>query len=235
MSRRNSRHETSCRECIIDLNGTRAAIAAGYGKNNGKPKKPDARKISKKLKLKHRKLIAHYTDPTNEETFGNGGKSAIAAGYSETSAISTASAILAKPNVQREIERIADRELNHIFDAAGVTIERLAKGLKQALDAKEKKAFIHQKTGNVVYSKPLVAHDTRLRAIRLAADLRGDMAPKEINFNVSILVEKLQAARRRQAERVVEGEVVKEEDNNRPEADNLSGAPQAEEKTQLSE
>lgn len=32
MSRRNSRHETFCREYIIDLNGTRAAIAAGYGK-----------------------------------------------------------------------------------------------------------------------------------------------------------------------------------------------------------
>ncbi len=32
MSRRNSRHETFCREYIIDLNGTRAAIAAGYTK-----------------------------------------------------------------------------------------------------------------------------------------------------------------------------------------------------------
>ncbi len=64
------------------------------------------------------------------------------------------------------------------------------------------------------------------------------MAPKEINFNVTLLANKLQAARRREAERVVEGEVVKEEDNNRPEADNLGGAPQAEEKTkevQLSE
>ena len=32
MSRRNSRHDTFCREYIIDLNGKRAAIAAGYGK-----------------------------------------------------------------------------------------------------------------------------------------------------------------------------------------------------------
>ena len=32
MSRRNSRHETFCREYIIDLNGTRAASAAGYAK-----------------------------------------------------------------------------------------------------------------------------------------------------------------------------------------------------------
>lgn len=32
MSRRNSRHDSFCREYIIDLNGTRAAIAAGYSK-----------------------------------------------------------------------------------------------------------------------------------------------------------------------------------------------------------
>ena len=32
MSRRNSRHDTFCREYIIDLNGKRAAIAAGYSK-----------------------------------------------------------------------------------------------------------------------------------------------------------------------------------------------------------
>ncbi len=198
-------------------------------KNNGK--KPDARKISKKLKPKHRKLIAHYTDPTNKETFGNGGKSAIAAGYSETSAVSTASEILTKPNVQREIERITGMELNHIFDAAGVTIERLAKGLKQALGAKDKKAFIHQKTGNVVYSKPLVAHDTRLRAIRLAAELRGDMAPKEINISVAVLADKIEAARRRETERVVQGVRVDEGESKTQEAAQLSGAPQAEEKT----
>ncbi|MCH6554044.1 MAG: hypothetical protein IH793_07800 [Acidobacteria bacterium] len=52
---------------------------------NGKPKKPDARKISRKLKPRQRKFIANYTDPT-KETFGNGTRSAIAAGYSERSA-----------------------------------------------------------------------------------------------------------------------------------------------------
>ncbi len=36
MSRRNSRHETFCREYIINLNGTRAAIAAGYAKKSAK-------------------------------------------------------------------------------------------------------------------------------------------------------------------------------------------------------
>ncbi len=42
MARNNSRHDRFCREYIKDLNGTRAAIAAGYGKKN-------ARKIASRL------------------------------------------------------------------------------------------------------------------------------------------------------------------------------------------
>ena len=42
MARKNSRHETFAREYVKDLNGTRAAIAAGYGKKN-------ARKIASRL------------------------------------------------------------------------------------------------------------------------------------------------------------------------------------------
>ncbi len=36
MARNNSRHERFCREYITDLNGTRAAIAAGYGKKGAR-------------------------------------------------------------------------------------------------------------------------------------------------------------------------------------------------------
>ena len=148
-------------------------------------------------------------------------------------------------DVRSEIERITDRELNRIFDAAGVTTEKLAKRVNQALDAKETKAFIHQKTGEVVYSKSMVAHDIRLKAIRLAGELRGDFAPKELNVSVAVLADRIQAARRREiertpqpSERTVQGVRVEENDNNCPEADNLGGAPQAEEKieeVQLSE
>ena len=42
MGRNNSRHDRFCREYLKDLNGTRAAIAAGYGKKN-------ARKIASRL------------------------------------------------------------------------------------------------------------------------------------------------------------------------------------------
>ncbi len=36
MARNNSRHERFCREYLTDLNGTRAAIAAGYAKKSAK-------------------------------------------------------------------------------------------------------------------------------------------------------------------------------------------------------
>ncbi len=77
----------------------------------------------------------------------------------------------------------------------------------------------------------MIAHDIRLKAIRLAAELRGDMAPKELNVSVAVIAGRLEAARRRETERQVQGVRVEENDNNRPKADNLGGAPQAEEKT----
>ncbi len=206
------------------------------GKNR-KPKKPDGRKISKKLNLRQRRFIAEFTNP-GSEAFGNQTKAAELAGYSPGRAKQTGHDIATNRDVRTEIERVTDREITRILDAAGVTTEKLAKRLNEGLDAKGTKAFIHQKTGNVVYSKPMKAHDIRLKAIRLAAELRGDFAPKDINVNVSLLAGRIQAARRREAERTVQGVRVEENGNNRPEADNLGGAPQAEEKTekvQLSE
>ncbi len=145
---------------------------------NGKPKKPDARKISKRLKPKHRKLIAHYTDHTNKETFGNGGRSAIAAGYSETSAISTASAILAKPNVQREIERV--------MEAGGLTREKIVGALKNGLEAKQTKVFCQD--GEVIYSEPLPDHPTQVRAAEVAGKLYGDFPSGRQQDRIAALI-----------------------------------------------
>ena len=169
-------------------------------KNNGNHKKPDGRKISKKLTLKQRRFVSEYTDPGGEG-FGNQTRAAELAGYSQLAPAQAGHRLMRNGEIEGEVERIASSELNHILDAAGVTIERLAKGLKQALGAKEKKAFIHQKRGDIVYSKAMKAHDIRLKAIRLAAELRGDMAPKEINVSITLLAERLQAARRREYER----------------------------------
>ena len=201
-------------------------------KNNGKPKKPDARKISKRLNTRQRRFIAEYTNPESE-AFGNQTKAAKLAGYSQERARITGSELVTNRNVRSEIDRI--------LDVAGVTIEKLAKTVDQGLKAKVTKPFLHQATGKVVYSRPMIAHDIRLKAARMGFELRGDFAPKELNISVAVIAEKLQAARRRDiesSERAVQGVRVDEGENNRPEADNLGGAPKAEEKNkqvQLSE
>ena len=71
-------------------------------------KKPDGRRISKKLKPRQRKFIAHYTDPTNKETFGNGTRSAIAAGYTDKAPAEAAHQLLKNTQVEREIDRVMD-------------------------------------------------------------------------------------------------------------------------------
>ncbi len=202
-------------------------------KNNGNRKKPDARKISKKLTLKQRRFVSEYTNPEGEG-FGNQTKAAELAGYSELSPGQAGHQLMKNSEIQGEVERVTSRDLNHILDAAGVTAERLAKTVRQGLRAKQRKSFLHQSTGEVVYSELEVAHDIRLKATRLGYEVRGDFAPKELNISVSVIADKLDAARRRETERrgrerterTVEGVRVE------PEADNPGGAPQAEEKTE---
>ena len=155
------------------------------------------------LSPKHRAVIRNYTDP-NSPTQGNATKSALAAGYNPASAGANGHKIV------KSVE--GERELNRIYDAAGLTIEKLAKRTKQALDAKETKAFIHQKTGEIVYSKRMIAHDVRLRAIRLAHELRGDFAPKQLDVRVAVLAGRLDAAKRREEERQAQPVVVEPSD-----------------------
>ena len=131
----------------------------------------------------------------------------MAAGYSPKRARITGSELLRNRNICREI--------NRIFEDAGVTVEKLAKVILEALDAKEQRVFLHQSSGNLVYSKPMIAHAIRLKAARLAGELTGAFAPKEINVRVSLLAERIQAARRREAERKsldVEAEETTEEE-----------------------
>lgn len=131
----------------------------------------------------------------------------MAAGYSPKRARITGSELLRNRNIHGEI--------NRIFEAAGVTPENLAKGVHEALDATEIKAFLHQKTGEIVYAKPVIDHKIRLKAARLAGELMGLFAPKEINVKVSLLAERIQAARRRELKRKeldVEAEETTEEE-----------------------
>ncbi len=145
---------------------------------NGKPKKPDGRKISRKLRLKQRKFIAHYTDPTNKETFGNGTRSAIAAGYSERSAAVTAHETLRNPNIEREIDRA--------LDGVGATREKIAQVLHNGLEAKTTRVFCQD--GKVIYSDPLEDHPTQVRAAEVVGKLRGDFPTNREQDRITGLV-----------------------------------------------
>ena len=159
-----------------------------------RPQRPKKRRkpTEKTLSPKQRQVIKAFADP-NSPTHNNATKSALAAGYSLTSSPQTGNRIVNSHN--------GERELNRIFDAAGLTTEKMAKRVRQAMDAKEARPFIHQSTGNIVYSKKIASHDIRLRAIRLAAEMRGDMAPKELDVRVAVLAGRIQAARRRETAR----------------------------------
>ena len=124
---------------------------------NGKPKKPDARKISRKLKLKQRKFIAHYTDPT-KETFGNGTKSAIAAGYTDKAPAEAAHQVLRSSKVRDEIELVMAR--------VGITEEMALTQLKEGLAAVQVRVFCQD--GKLIYSQELPDNqERRLSAVEV--------------------------------------------------------------------
>jgi len=133
-------------------------------RKNGQERKPDGRKISKKLTPKQRRLVAKYANP-NSDTYGNGTKSAIAAGYSERSAGQIGHEILKKPEIQREIERV-------LYES-GATRELIGQVLKEGMNAHITRVF-SPKDGELVYSKPLVDHPTRIKAAEVTGRLLGD-------------------------------------------------------------
>ena len=130
---------------------------------NGKPKKPDARKISKRLNLRQRRFVAEFTNPEGE-AFGNATKSAAASGYSPQRAMQTGHDLVRNREVEREIDRV--------MDELGATVQHGITRLKEGMDAKEVKVF-HAKSGEIVYSKPLVALQERRLATEQMFRLRG--------------------------------------------------------------
>ncbi len=124
---------------------------------NGKPKKPDARKISRKLKPRQRRFIAHYTDPT-KETFGNGTRSAIASGYTDKTPAKAAHQVLRSSKVRDEIEVVMAR--------LGLTEEMALTQLLEGLAAVQVRVFCQD--GRVVYSKKLPDNqERRLSAVEV--------------------------------------------------------------------
>ena len=123
-------------------------------------------KKKRKLNPRQRRFIKAYTDPKSP-TFSNGTKTAVAVGYSKTSAQQIASENLSKPMIQSE--------MTSVMDAAGATREQAGRVVHEGMDACETKVFLNKKTGRLVYSQLLVDHGNRLRAAELRARLVGDM------------------------------------------------------------
>ena len=168
---------------------------SGMSKKNGKPKKPDARKISRKLNLRQRRFIAEFTNPESKG-FGNQTKAAELAGYSPARARQTGHRLATKGDIRTEIERC--------MDEAGVTRKKVARRLNEGLDAKITKVFCPT-GGAVVYSKRLVDNQTRMRAVEIAFKLRGDFPATKTTVDVQGLgnlgIEIIAEARKRASER----------------------------------
>ncbi len=167
---------------------------SSMSKTNGKPKKPDARKISKKLNLKQRHFIAEFTNPKSKG-FGNQTKAAELAGYSPRRAKQTGHDIVTNRDVRSEIERI--------MDEAGVTRKMVAQVLKGGLEAGITRVFCQD--GEVIYSDPLIDHPTRVRTAEIVSKLRGDFPATKTTVDVqglgNIGIEIIAQARKRASER----------------------------------
>ena len=164
------------------------------GKNR-KPKKPDARKISKKLNLRQRRFVAEFTNPQSE-AFGNQTKAAELAGYSPARARQTGHRLATKGDIRTEIERC--------MDEAGVTRKMVAKVLRGGLQAKITRVFCPT-GGALVYSKGMVDHPTRVRTAELVSKLRGDFPATKTTLDVQGLgdvgIAIIAEARKRASER----------------------------------
>jgi hypothetical protein len=57
------------------------------------------------------------------------------------------------------------------MDAGGITDEKLIEILKEKIEAKETKPFNDK--GQIIYSKPLEAHDIQLKAVDMSLKLKG--------------------------------------------------------------
>ena len=144
---------------------------------NGKPKKPDARKISRKLKLRQRRSVAEFMNPESEG-FGNQTKAAELAGYSELAPGQAGHQLVKNTEVRREIERV--------LDEAGATRKEVAQVLYKALHAKTTRVFCPN-DGELVYSEPLEDHPTQVRAAEVVGKLRGDFPTMHEQERVALL------------------------------------------------
>jgi hypothetical protein len=121
-------------------------------------------KSTRKPTVKQSRFAAAYADPSAAN--GNGTLAANMAGYkgNANQLGVQAFANLRNPKVQQLISSIVDS-----------MTERALQRLGEALDATSSRVFL-DKSGNVVYAKPVPDHRIRLDAVDFLFDLRGKCA-----------------------------------------------------------
>lgn len=88
------------------------------------------------------------------------------------------------PFTQQMLNEAAQKARDEVLKTAkkkGVTLCRAMHRLKESLDAKETKVFLNKNTGVLVYSKPLIAHNIRLKAVEVALAIH-DAIPKRLEL-----------------------------------------------------
>jgi hypothetical protein len=150
---------------------------SGMNKENGKPKKPDGRKISRRFTLKQRRFISEFTNPLSKG-FGNQTKAAELAGYSELAPGQSGHQVLKSIEVRREIDRA--------LDEVGATRKKVAQVLHSGLEAKTTRVFCQD--GRVIYSDPQEDHPTQVRAAEVVGKLRGDFPTNREQDRITGLV-----------------------------------------------
>lgn len=87
--------------------------------------------------------------------------------------------------IGREAAKIAQAEVLRMANKKGITLERTMMRLKQAMDAKEVKVFKQSAGDGLIYSKALVAHGTRLAAVKIALELQDAFPSQKHEVDVS--------------------------------------------------
>jgi len=94
------------------------------------------------------------------------------------------------PEESRQIHEKIQSDFAEKMEAGGISDERLIGLLKEELSATETKVF--HKEGEIFYSRPMAAHEPRLRALDLSLKLKGHLVErKHHSFDVGIPVRPL--------------------------------------------
>lgn len=97
-------------------------------------------------------------------------------------------------DIGRENLRKLREHIHRWLEDHGLSDDQLDKDLIAALRARETKTFLNKDTGEIVYSRPLIAWGPRLAALQLANKLKGRLVDKsEVKFVEQLTDEEINA------------------------------------------